>query len=44
MGVVGILLIYLLVNGAYLWGLGFTGVRSAHAPAAEVLEMAWAVR
>lgn len=41
LGVTGILLIYLLVNGAYLWGLGFVGVRESNAPAADVLQMAW---
>ena len=32
-----ITLIYLLVNTAYLWGLGFEGLRKSTAPAADVL-------
>lgn len=39
LGTGGITLIYLLVNGAYLWGLGFEGVRNSMAPAADVLQL-----
>ena len=39
-GTIGITLIYLLVNGAYLWGLGFEGVRASSAPAADVARLA----
>lgn len=38
LGIGGITLIYLLVNAAYLWGLGFEGVRESSAPAADVLK------
>jgi amino acid transporter len=37
LGITGITLIYLLVNVAYLAGLGFEGLRSSSAPAADVL-------
>ena len=40
LGVGGITVIYLLVNAAYLWGLGFEGVRASGAPAADVLQLA----
>jgi amino acid transporter len=36
-GNLGIMLIYLLVNVAYLWGLGIDGVRGSFAPAADML-------
>ncbi len=41
LGVLGIVLIYLLVNGAYLLGLGFDGVRSAGQAPAELVERAF---
>jgi amino acid transporter len=37
LGTAGITLIYLLVNGAYLTGLGFDGARNSRAVAADVL-------
>lgn len=37
LGVGGITVLYLLVNGAYLWGLGFEGLRGSTTPAADVL-------
>jgi amino acid transporter len=37
LGTVGITLIYLLVNLAYLWGLGWEGARGSQAIAADVL-------
>ena len=40
LGTGGIMIIYLLVNAAYLWGLGFDRVRDSSAPAAEVLALA----
>jgi len=40
LGTAGITVIYLLVNAAYLWGLGFEGVRSSSAPAADVARLA----
>jgi amino acid transporter len=40
LGTGGITLIYVLVNLAYLWGLGFEGVRAASAPAADVAQLA----
>jgi amino acid transporter len=36
LGVGGITVIYLLINAAYLWGLGFDGLRKASAPAAQL--------
>jgi APA family basic amino acid/polyamine antiporter len=47
LGTAGIALIYLLVNVAYLWALGFEGTRASKAPAAEVLGLAvgdWGAR
>lgn len=41
LGTAGITLIYLLVNGALLWGLGFQGVRDSGAPAADVAALAF---
>jgi amino acid transporter len=41
LGTGGIMIIYLLINVAYLWGLGFEGVRSSGAPAADVARLAW---
>ncbi|HID77822.1 MAG TPA: amino acid permease [Planctomycetaceae bacterium] len=40
LGTGGITLIYVLVNLAYLWGLGFEGLRRSSAPAAEVAQLA----
>ena len=40
LGTGGITLVYLLVNLAYLWGLGFEGVRVSSAPAADVAKLA----
>jgi amino acid transporter len=40
LGTGGIALIYALVNLAYLWGLGFEGLRESSAPAAEVAGLA----
>jgi amino acid transporter len=37
-GILAITLIYLLVNAAYLWALGFDGARRSNAIAADVLE------
>ncbi len=37
-GIGGITLIYLLVNAAYMFGLGFDGTRDSGAPAAKLLE------
>ena len=34
----GITLVYLLVNGAYLWVLGFQGARESWTPAADVMQ------
>jgi amino acid transporter len=38
LGTTGITLIYLLVNAAYLVGLGFEGVRASSAPAADLMQ------
>ena len=38
LGTSGITLIYLLTNAAYLFGLGFEGVRASAAPAADLLK------
>lgn len=38
LGIGGITLVYLLVNLAYLWALGFDGLRSSGEPAADVLK------
>ncbi len=40
LGIAGITLVYLAVNGAYLHALGFDTARHASAPAADVLERA----
>ena len=40
-GTGGIMLIYLLVNAAYVYGLGFAGVSSSWTPAADILELAF---
>jgi amino acid transporter len=40
LGTLGITAIYLLVNAAYLWSLGFAGARQSTAIAAEVVEKA----
>jgi len=37
-GTGAITLIYLIVNAAYLWGLGYEGLRASSTPAADVLE------
>jgi amino acid transporter len=39
LGIAGITVIYLLVNGAYLWALGFEGVRASETPAADTLRV-----
>jgi len=39
LGTAGITVVYLLVNAAYLWGLGFEGVRGSSAPAADVARL-----
>jgi amino acid transporter len=44
LGTGGIMVIYLLVNAAYLWGLGFDRVRESSAPAADVLGLAFGER
>ena len=41
LGTGGITVIYLLVNAAFLWGLGFEGVASFPAPAADVARLAF---
>lgn len=38
LGIAGITAVYLVVNVAFLWGLGFDGVRNSGAPAADVLQ------
>jgi basic amino acid/polyamine antiporter, APA family len=46
-GTGGIMVIYLLVNAAYLYGLGYAGVSSSPTPAADVLGLAlgdWGTR
>ncbi len=40
-GTGGIMIIYLLVNAAYLYGLGFAGVSASPTPAADVLALAF---
>lgn len=40
-GITGITVVYLLVNGGYLWGLGFDGLRNTFTPAADVLRRSW---
>jgi len=40
-GTGGILLIYLIINTAYLWGLGYEGLLNSQAPAADLLETVW---
>ncbi|HID22383.1 MAG TPA: amino acid permease [Planctomycetaceae bacterium] len=40
LGIAAITAIYLVVNLAYLWGLGFEGLRKSSAPAAELAELA----
>ena len=39
-GTAGVTVIYLLINMAYLWALGFDGVRKSSTPAADVLYQA----
>ncbi|NOX56460.1 MAG: amino acid permease [Planctomycetes bacterium] len=39
LGIAAITAIYVLVNLAYLWGLGFEGLRKSSAPAAELAEL-----
>jgi len=41
LGTAGITVIYLLVNAAFLWGLGFEGVKASRAPAADVAKLAF---
>lgn len=40
-GVGGILVLYLAINLAYLWGLGLNGLRLSAAPAASLVRNAW---
>ncbi|MEW6355675.1 MAG: amino acid permease [Planctomycetota bacterium] len=39
LGTGAITLIYLLINMAYLWGLGFEGLRASRAPAGDVFKL-----
>jgi basic amino acid/polyamine antiporter, APA family len=39
-GIGGIAVLYILINLAYVWGLGFEGVRNSGAPAGDLLKMA----
>lgn len=39
-GIGGISVLYILINLAYVWGLGFEGLRSSYAPAADLLKAA----
>ena len=41
LGVGGIMALYLVLNAAYLWGLGYEGLTASQAPAADVLQKAW---
>ena len=41
LGTGGITAIYLLVNAAFLWGLGFEGVKASSAPAADIAQLAF---
>ncbi|MCU0873439.1 MAG: amino acid permease [Pirellulaceae bacterium] len=41
LGTAGITVIYLLVNAALLWGLGFEGIKASSAPAADVAKLAF---
>ncbi|MDI3263372.1 MAG: amino acid permease [Fulvimonas sp.] len=38
LGLTGVMLCYVLVNGAYLAGLGHAGLAASHAPAAELMQ------
>lgn len=40
-GTLGIMVIYLIVNSAYVWGLGYEGLLKSEAPAADLLENVW---
>jgi amino acid transporter len=40
LGIVAITLVYLAVNAAYLWALGFDGARASATPAADVVDQA----
>lgn len=40
-GTLGIMVIYLIVNSAYVWGLGYEGLLKSKAPAADLLENVW---
>jgi amino acid transporter len=40
LGIVGITVVYLAVNGAYLAGLGYASARQTQTPAADVMELA----
>ena len=42
-GVGGILILYLAINFAYLWGLGLNGLRASPAPAASLVRAAWGI-
>src|SRR5205823_4640264 len=47
LGTLAVMVIYLLVNAAYLWSLGFEGARQSKAIAADVLKQplgAWGAR
>ena len=41
LGLGAIIVLYLLVNAAYVFGLGLSGVRASSTPAAELLQRAW---
>ena len=40
-GSIGITAIYLIINAAYVWGLGYDGLLKSGAPAADLLGNAW---
>jgi amino acid transporter len=39
-GIGGIAILYILINLAYVWGLGFGNLRNSQAPAADLLQLA----
>ena len=39
-GIGGIAVLYILINLAYVWGLGFENLRNSYAPAADLLKVA----
>lgn len=41
LGSIGITAIYLIINTAYLWGLGYDGLLKSEAPAADLLGKTW---